>query len=129
MKNADKIRASSDEELAEALKGGEVMRLIDADALELFLKTARQGLFLDKTIKDFDTRDNMLLNFQQYVHLQPIVDAVPVVHGQWIIPEKFSEAMRPLNGLGVICDQCHIWSDNTYNYCPYCGCKMMEDKL
>ena len=55
------------------------MRLIDADALEAFVKTVRQGLYLDKTLSDMPTRDSMLLNFQQYVHLQPTSSAVPVV--------------------------------------------------
>ena len=55
------------------------MRLIDADALEVFVKTVRQGLYLDKTLSDIPTRDSMLLNFQQYVHLQPTIEAVPVV--------------------------------------------------
>ena len=52
------------------------MRLIDADALEVFVKTVRQGLYLDKTLSDIPTRDSMLLNFQQYVHLQPTISAV-----------------------------------------------------
>ena len=60
------------------------MRLIDADALEVFVKTVRQGLYLDKTLSDIPTRDSMLLNFQQYVHLQPTIEAAPVVRGEWI---------------------------------------------
>ena len=55
------------------------MRLIDADALELFIAAVRKGLYLDHTLSDIPTRDSMLLNFQQYVHLQPTIDAVQVV--------------------------------------------------
>ena len=64
-----------------AVERRNTMRLIDADALEAFVKTVRQGLYLDKTLSDMPTRDSMLLNFQQYVHLQPTISAVPVVQG------------------------------------------------
>ena len=53
------------------------MRLIDADALEKFLQRLRREL--PKESRDFFTRDEMILNFQQYVHMQPTIDAVPVV--------------------------------------------------
>lgn len=53
------------------------MRLIDADALERFLKRLRREL--PKESRDFFTRDEMILNFQQYVHMQPTIDAMPVV--------------------------------------------------
>jgi len=53
------------------------MRLIDADAIEKFLKRLRREL--PKESQDFFTRDEMILNFQQYVHMQPTIDAVPVV--------------------------------------------------
>ncbi len=53
------------------------MRLIDADALEKFLKRLRREL--PKESRDFFTRDEMILNFQQYVHMQPTIDAVPMV--------------------------------------------------
>lgn len=59
------------------------MRLIDADELELFLKTARQGLCLDKTLRDMPTRDEMLLNFQQYVHLQKTIATETCAGCRW----------------------------------------------
>jgi DNA-directed RNA polymerase subunit RPC12/RpoP len=96
------------------------MRLIDADALEKFLKRLRREL--PKESRDFFTRDEMILNFQQYVHMQPTIDAVPVVRGEWIEHEDEME-----------CPQCgYFWNycDNDterFNYCPNCGAKM-EDK-
>ena len=100
------------------------MRLIDADALELFIARVRKSLYLDHTLSDIPTRDSMLLNFQQYVHLQPTIDAMPVVRGEWIEnPTKDS----------VICSYCYadwnIFDNDTYRFqhCPNCGAKM-EDK-
>lgn len=54
----------------------------------------------------------------------PTVDAVEVVHGQWIEEEIYDK---------IICDVCgHEWNifDNdteTFNYCPNCGAKMDGD--
>ena len=42
-----------------------------------FIKDTRQRLPQDS--KDFFTRDYMLLNFEQYIHLMPAVDVVEVV--------------------------------------------------
>ena len=64
------------------------MRPIDADALEKFLKRLRREL--PEESRDFFTRDEMILNFQQCVHMQPTIDAVPVVrcgdckYGTWL---------------------------------------------
>ena len=96
------------------------MRLIDADALEKFLKRLRREL--PKESRDFFTRDEMILNFQQYVHMEPTIDAMPVVRGEWIEHEDEME-----------CPQCgYFWNycDNDterFNCCPNCGAKM-EDK-
>lgn len=95
------------------------MRLIDAYALEVFVKTVRQGIYLDKTVSDIPIRDSMLLNFQQYVHLQPTIDAVPVVRGEW---KKDSDYPWLLN-----CSVCGYSTEHGTNYCPNCGAKM-EDK-
>ena len=107
------------------------MRLIDADALEAFVKTVRQGLYLDKTLSDMPTRDSMLLNFQQYVHLQPTIAAMPVVRGEWIRMDK----TQALLSVEWKCSQCgqEIRVDGIltaigagWKYCP--NAKKMEDK-
>ena len=48
-----------------------------------FIKDTRQRLPQDS--KDFFTRDNMLLNFEQYVGLMPSADVAEVSHGKWIL--------------------------------------------
>ena len=106
------------------------MRLIDADALEVFVKTVRQGLYLDKTLSDIPTRDSMLLNFQQYVHLQPTISAVPVVRGEWILQgENEHDYETSLEEKCSLCGR-YVYRYDTQpqdNYCPNCGAKM-EDK-
>ena len=101
------------------------MRLIDADALDKFLKRLRREL--PKESRDFFTRDEMILNFQQYVHMQPTIDAVPVVRGEWKPIFKGADTCE--------CSVCKRkgFSDSDYGfiatpYCPNCGAKM-EDKL
>ena len=105
------------------------MRLIDADAFEVFVKTVRQGLYLDKTLSDIPTRDSMLLNFQQYVHLQPTISAVPVVRGEWV--EAKSGAMSVWPAAQVMCSVCKQRMPSQWKkmppYCYGCGAKM-EDK-
>ena len=96
------------------------MKMIGADALEKFLKRLRREL--PKESRDFFTRDEMILNFQQYVHMQPTIDAAPVVRGEWIEHEDEME-----------CPQCgYFWNycDNDterFNYCPNCGAKMESE--
>lgn len=52
-------------------------KYISTSALIAFVSKVRKNL--PKDSKDFFTRDEMLLNFQQYVELQPAADVEPVV--------------------------------------------------
>lgn len=54
---------------------------IDKKELIEFIKNTRQRPSHDS--KDFFTRDNMLLNFEQYVSLMPVADVAEVRHGKW----------------------------------------------
>ena len=88
------------------------MRLIDADDfLERMSRTDRFfGVVYD--INDATT-----------------VDAVPVVHGRWLMwEEQFpGRTPRKKSMLGVFCSTCHNHADNMSNYCPNCGAKMDAD--
>lgn len=53
---------------------------IERGALIAFVREVRKKL--PKDSKDFFTRDEMLLNFQQYVELQPAADVEPAVRGE-----------------------------------------------
>jgi len=104
------------------------MKLIDADALELFISTARQALFLDKTLPDFRTREEMLLNFQQYVHLQPTVDTI--AHGYSYECDKTYPGPNRSNYICSICGEMQgtwkkgLTQSQKFKFCPWCGAKM-----
>ena len=101
------------------------MRLIDADALEMFLKRLRREL--PKESRDFFTRDEMILNFQQYVHLRPTIDAAPVVRGEWILVGTNEHHYE--TSVKEKCSLCgrYVYRYDTElqdNYCPNCGARM-----
>jgi hypothetical protein len=105
---------------------------IERGALIAFVREVRKKL--PKDSKDFFTRDEMLLNFQQYLELQKAADVEPVVRGEW------------LNFVGdyvtaecSVCGECYDPSDyndkehfdmfkQLYKYCPNCGAKMDGEK-
>lgn len=61
----------------------------------------------------------------ELVKAAPAVDAVPVVHGWWVMrnPDKYGYTKPKCS----VCGEYHLsdWSDYTNcNYCPNCGAKM-----
>ena len=99
---------------------------IERGKLVEFLKQVRRDLPHDS--KDFFTRDEMILNFQQFVELKSFVpseDVEPVKRGHWICIGDIDENIYE-------CSQCHeIWclndgtpKENNMNYCLNCGAKM-----
>jgi hypothetical protein len=54
---------------------------------------------------------------------QPTVDAVEVVHGQWVKVDIVPNYMWNYR-----CSCCHSNGESRYNYCPNCGTKMDGDK-
>lgn len=75
-------------------------RYVNADWLIKYLSDTRRKLPHD--IKDFHTRDTMLLNFQQIVALEATIDDIEL----------------PGHPVGVLRDGNEF---NTDVYCPYCG--------
>lgn len=99
---------------------------IEKESLAKFISQVRR--VLPHESKDFFTRDEMLLNFEQYVINTPSADVAPVKQGRW----KYEQAT--INTLArVKCSICGWWSldpsiDGAYHYCPNCGAKMdMEE--
>ena len=108
------------------------MRLIDADA------------FAERMLKAWDTADEqkradivaILANIVTPILAgTPTVDAVEVVHGEWIKNEPNTEAMREWHKHGIgkamseksiywTCSRCGRWGTPSLKYCPNCGAKM-----
>ena len=91
------------------------MRLIDADALlAKGFPTVYHTEFCTPVI---DVAD---------IERMPTIDAVPVVHGEWV------ETEMGFNDYAWVCTVCgEPWvlnagtpSENNMNYCPNCGAKM-----
>ena len=96
---------------------------IERGALSKFVRDVRKRL--PKDSKDFFTRDEMLLNFQQYVDAQPAADVEPVVRGEW---QKVYE-----NTTFGAMYRCSVCGETTFNvenfkYCPKCGTHMSMER-
>ena len=106
-------------------------RLIDADALmKRFYNyydcvnefTSKNG-YRGDTLMDYEVAymiDNCIEN-------APTVDAVPVVHGWWLL-ERTPDG-KPYCFHCSICDDdfSYIGITTAYKYCPHCGAKMDGD--
>ena len=89
------------------------MRLIDADKLK-----AHYAWWGNEEKEMFDS----------IVDVQPTVDAVPVVHGEW--RDKMLDNFRKYEVVCSVCGARYIGNYDAYdepwdfNYCPNCGAKM-----
>ena len=110
-------------------------KYIDADKLSRFIRDTR--LKLPHDVRDFFTRDSMLLNFQQIVDCEPAADVKEVQHGQWVWYEEwgFDGEVHECEEAGYICSNCkqpldeRLFFDDPdekppYKYCPNCGACM-----
>ena len=93
---------------------------IERGALSKFVRDVRKRL--PKDSKDFFTRDEMLLNFQQYVDAQPAADVEPVVRGEWI---KYKNILKDSR---YTCSNCRFRYAYEYRHCPNCGAHMSTER-
>ena len=103
-------------------------RYIDADAYAAELWKLRENY---QMLDDTHTADKIMhgiFRAEQVLKEQPSVDAVPVVHGEWIVDK---------NGYPqIICSICDVhipmvagWCmDAHIKYCPNCGAKMKGEQ-
>lgn len=60
-------------------------------------------------------RDTLL----RIINEQPTIEAVPVVHGEWIFDKYTAKFGNPYS-----CSNCNEEFGDTYNFCPNCGSRM-----
>lgn len=91
---------------------------IDRGALSGFVRNVRKNL--PKDSKDFFTRDEMLLNFQQYIDAQTAAEVEPVVRATWTFTEEFAGSKW------YKCSSCdgEVRFTFAFKHCPYCGAHM-----
>ena len=105
----------------------DAIRRADAEAL---FRNARSKLNPSdyKTADEFNTRDLMLLNAEQFIHLLPSVRPQEPKTGHWIteIKSNLRGDMWPTNPKCSECGGEPYFSKTiySYNFCPYCGAKM-----
>ena len=119
--------------------------LISREAAETLFRNARKALMEQSRkehIKDFNTRDLMLLNAEQLIHLLPSVEPERK-KGKWI--EKAEDYYKAINEYGggvdeitdyftddIACPKClskFSTIDNEterFDFCPACGADMRE---
>ena len=94
-------------------KWGEEMRSIDADALIETVKNEKYDCY-----EEWDAIDRTI----NLIKHAPTIDAVSVVHGEWIFRREYVED-TPFTGYR--CSNCNYWKGmGAWNFCPNCGARM-----
>lgn len=98
---------------------------IDKKEIIEFLKQTRKQLNVNDC-KDFYTRDNMLLNFEQYINLQPIAKVKESKQGFWVLVTEPNG--KPYSYRCSVCgnDFHYIGITGASDYCPDCGAEMIN---
>jgi ribosomal protein S27AE len=89
------------------------MRLIDADALINELTGVEVRWWTDGGYTNYDDT-----TITEIINNLPTIEAVPVVHGEWIAGKLLFD--------NDVCSVCGTGIYNTHemNFCPNCGAKM-----
>lgn len=101
------------------MSGVMLMRLIDADALIA-------EICQDQCERKYCDCDYTCSVVAPVVNA-PTVEAVPVVHGKWIVKDSGLWQECSVCGVAVEVDSmymCKASEDMNFNYCPHCGAKM-----
>ncbi len=110
-------------EIAKMLESEPCEDCISRQAAEAIFRNAKKSLYEQSRkgkieYKEFQTREMMLLNAEQFIHLLPSVEPERKT-GKWL------HADLDIPGVGYY--KCSVCGDDIYdvtNYCPNCGAKM-----
>ena len=94
------------------------MELISREALIEELKKSRK--YHAQNGRELE----LLCRCENIVNEQPTVEAVPVVHGEWIYNQYYTWecgncGFHPFKGF--------IPKEPNFNFCPFCGARMVKD--
>lgn len=103
---------------------------IERESAEAIFRNARRRMKPEmyKTFDEFNTRDCMLLNAEQLIHLLPAADVAPVVRGRWVKSKMSAWGYRQW----YECSECGEPVFPSYghpartNFCHNCGADMRE---
>ena len=103
-------------------------RYIDANAYAAEMKTRQDALkeLIDDAVAldNWEMYDGLSREFSVFIEAKmtlgamPTVDAVPVVHGEWIFNGRFAELNH------YACSNCNRTEFRMSDYCPNCGARM-----
>lgn len=93
-------------------------RLIDAGTLKVAIGCNDAVKYGNKSAEQqHDSYSTMMMyEIADIIDDVPEVDAVPVVHAQWML--------EPRERCIVVCSNCHAGCFSRTPYCPLCGAKM-----
>ena len=94
------------------------MRLIDADNLERNIMS----------MPDDDIDEDSCYNVINVIDREPTIDAVPVVHGEWVKEPMTFEKFYNDPYVSANCSICGTRSRERGNYCHNCGAKMKGEQ-
>ena len=95
------------------------MRLIDADNLKEQIKAIHQAVDTTSVNTDYDTGFHSATSqVMGLVEFLPTVEAVPVVHGEWIGGKWYKECS--------VCSEVFTPTTTLPNFCPKCGADMRK---
>ena len=107
-------------------------RLIDAEKFKRVLQNmVRHLMEYAEEDKTAEIMANMIESTIKCLNLQPTVDAVEVVHGEWEITED--DYLSLVEMKCSVCGESYgfEWYEDvqpkSYHYCPNCGAKMKND--
>ena len=97
---------------------------INKQTLEEFFSRLRSKLHPEmyKTATEFFTRDEMLLNVQQHIHMMPPADVAPVRRGRWIYGTDEETGEQDI--VAWTCSLCGEKTQWQPRYCMHCGARM-----